>query len=696
MGLFFAYILKSSLCLVAFYLFYKVLLSRETFYRFNRFALLSLMAFSAVLPLVQISLKSEVGQTIVSVEDWLVEVVSVEEAAPVLTWPQALVLIYLIGVLFFVLRQAYSVARLLQLLRKGKRVDAGLYLSEAEGIHLIAVDEKLAPFSWMNYIVVSENDLHENVREILLHESAHIRHRHSWDLLVAEICIFLQWFNPAAWLLKQELQTIHEYEADDCVLREGIDARHYQLLLIKKAVGTRLYSMANSLNHSNLKKRITMMMKRKSNPWARLKYAYVLPLAAIAVAAFARPEVQNASSEISAVKVNDLVGNLVTNLEENFTLPDSNVQLPQDSIYEIVEVMPVFPGGQTGMMKYLSDNIKYPEEAQEAGIEGRVFTRFVINEDGSVSDVEILRGVHPLLDAEAIRVVKTMPKWTPARQDGKTVKVKYALPLVFRLQGVENQSSSETYSYQDTSQGRIYEVVEEPCRFPGGDVALLKFLSDNIKYPEEALKAGIQGRVTAMFVINEDGSVGDVEIVRSFHPSLNAEAIRVVKSMPKWTPARHDGKPVKVRYTVPITFSLQGRENTPQTNAAKLSKAPEYVGGERALLTFLAQNMKYPADAQEAGVQGRAVVELTIAADGTMVNPHVTSSVHPLLEKEALRVVNMLQRWNPAVNENGQAVSATITLPFSFFVADANGNISQRDKSVEAGNEIIVVGQKNS
>ena len=433
MGTFLVYILKSAVCLVAFYLFYKVLLSRETFYRFNRFALLSLMAFSAVLPLVQITLKSEVGQTIVSVEDWLVEVVSVEEAAPVLTWPQALVLIYLIGVLFFVLRQAYSVVRLLQLLRKGKRVDAGLYLSDAEGIHLIAVDERLAPFSWMNYIVVSENDLHEDVREILLHECAHIRHRHSWDLLVAEVCIFLQWFNPAAWLLKQELQTIHEYEADDCVLREGIDARHYQLLLIKKAVGTRLYSMANNLNHSNLKKRITMMMKRKSNPWARLKYAYVLPLAAIAVAAFARPEVQNASSEISAVKVNDLVGNLVTNLEENFTLPDANVQLPQDSIYEIVEVMPVFPGGEAGMMKYLQDNIKYPAEAQKAKIQGRVLTRFIINADGSISDVEINKSAHPLLDAEALRVVNEMPNWTPGKVGDKPVKVRFVLPIVFRL-----------------------------------------------------------------------------------------------------------------------------------------------------------------------------------------------------------------------------------------------------------------------
>ncbi len=589
MGTFLVYIIKSALCLIAFYLFYKVLLSRETFYRFNRFALLSLMAFSAVLPLVQISLKSEVGQTIVSVEDWLVEVVSVEQAAPVLTWPQALVLIYLIGVLFFVLRQAYSVVRLLQLLRKGRRVDAGLYLSDAEGIHLIAVDERLAPFSWMNYIVVSENDLHENVREILLHECAHIRHRHSWDLLVAEICIFLQWFNPAAWLLKQELQTIHEYEADDCVLREGIDARHYQLLLIKKAVGTRLYSMANSLNHSNLKKRITMMMKRKSNPWARLKYAYVLPLAAIAVAAFARPEVQNASSEISAVKVNDLVGNLVTNLEDNM-LSSSKTQeapqqaVPQDTVlrrgsekignheytyvetskgrfYEIVEEPCRFPGGEAALLKFISDNMKYPEDAHKAGISGRVTTRFVINEDGSISDVVIVRSAHSLLDAEAIRVVSSMPNWTPGKVNGKAVKCRFTLPVTFRLQGNATSSTSTSNTPRTpvpntpNSDG-IYEIVDTPPTYPGGDAALLKFISDNIKYPEDAMKAGISGRVVTRFIINEDGSLSDIVVIRGVNSSLDAEAIRVVKAMPKWTPGKVDGKAVKVRYALPLSFKL--------------------------------------------------------------------------------------------------------------------------------------------
>lgn len=299
-----------------------------------------------------------------------------------------------------------------------------------------------------------------------------------------------------------------------------------------------------------------MMMKRKSNPWARLKYAYVLPLAAMAVAAFARPEVQNASSEISAVKVNDLVGNLVTNLEEKFTLPDSGVQLPQDSIYEIVDVMPIFPGGETGMLKFLSDNIKYPAEAQEAGLEGRVFTRFIVNDDGSVSDVEILRSVHPLLDAEAVRVVKAMPKWTPGKVGGKAVKVRYSLPLVFRLQG-ESTPQNNTPVANKIGKDGIYEIVDTPPIYPGGEAALLKFISDNIKYPEEAFKAGTQGRVTTIFIINEDGSVSDVDVVRSVHPLLDAEAVRVISSMPKWTPGKAGGKAVKVRFTMPVTFRLQ-------------------------------------------------------------------------------------------------------------------------------------------
>ena len=327
MGLFFVYIVKSSVCLAGFYLFYRLLLSKETFHRFNRIALLTLLLLSLLLPLVQLTTieQTEVHQTMLTIEQLLMMAdMPVSEVTPAeavtLSGIQILLMVYLSGVLFFACRHIYSLGRLLMLLRSGEKEKM------QNGMTLVIHQQKISPFSWMKYIVISKVDLEEDGREILIHEAAHVRNRHSVDLLIADICIFFQWFNPASWLLKQELQNIHEYEADESVIREGVNARQYQLLLIKKAVGTRLYSMANSFNHSKLKKRITMMLKEKSNPWARLKYLYVLPLAAIAVTAFARPEISGKMDEISAVKVNDFVQIVGTKV------PEKKVEVLKDTV----------------------------------------------------------------------------------------------------------------------------------------------------------------------------------------------------------------------------------------------------------------------------------------------------------------------------------------------------------------------------
>ena len=320
MGVFFIYILKSSVCLVLFYLFFRLLLSKETFHRFNRMALLGVLFFSLLIPCIEVTTRHqvEVQQAVLSIEQLLLmaeleatpaNVGAVQETSAI-SWVQVVLLVYLAGILFLACRNIYSLICLFRLIHSGKHEKL------EKGVTLVVHNQEIAPFSWMKYIVISRKDLEENGREILIHEMAHIHHRHSVDLLVADICIFFQWFNPSAWLLKQELQNVHEYEADETVINEGVNAKEYQLLLIKKAVGTRLYSMANSFNHSKLKKRITMMLKEKSNPWARLKYLYVLPLAAIAVTAFARPEISEKADEISAVKVNDLAAIVEAKVEE--------------------------------------------------------------------------------------------------------------------------------------------------------------------------------------------------------------------------------------------------------------------------------------------------------------------------------------------------------------------------------------------
>ncbi|HIZ90633.1 MAG TPA: TonB family protein [Candidatus Bacteroides merdavium] len=452
MGTFLVYILKSAACLAVFYLFYKLLMSRDTFHRFNRFALLGLLVLSSVLPLVEVSVNrpAPVHETMLTLEQLLLladvqaegEVVSQPTTA---LWVRVSLLVYLAGIIFFAVRNLWSLGRLAVLLRRGRLEQLADWLpGRAENVRLVVHNHDIAPFSWMRYIVLSRKDLEENGREILIHELAHIRNRHSWDLLLADICIFVQWFNPAAWLLKQELQTLHEYEADETVLREGVDAKKYQMLLIKKAVGTRLYSMANSFNHSSLKKRITMMLKEKSNPWARVKYLYVLPLAALAVSAFARPEVSAVADELSSAKVNDLVASMKTNQVETASVAVKDTLTPDESVFEVVEQMPEFPdGGMAGLMEYFKKNLRYPEEAKKAGTQGRVVVQFLINKNGAISDASVLRSVDRLLDAEAVRLVRSMPKWKPGMQKGKAVTVKYTVPVLFKLEDVVSEASDK-------------------------------------------------------------------------------------------------------------------------------------------------------------------------------------------------------------------------------------------------------------
>ena len=434
MGTFLVYILKSAACLAVFYLFYKLLMSRDTFHRFNRFALLGLLVLSSLLPLVEASVNSPaaVQETMLTLEQLLLladiqpEGESMAAATPSATvlWLRAALLVYLTGIVFFIVCNLCSLARLGRLIRQGKREALDSYLPDRKekNVRLVVHDHDIAPFSWMHWIVIARKDLEENGREILIHELAHIRNRHSWDLLLADLCIFVQWFNPAAWLLKQELQNIHEYEADETVLREGVNARNYQMLLIKKAVGTRLYSIANSFNHSSLKKRITMMLKEKSNPWARAKYLYILPLAALAVTAFARPEVSAVADEISAVKV------IAPAVHDSI---QPNVQPAVAAPSSALDQMPEFPGGMEALNTYLRNNIRYPQEAQKAGIQGRVIIQFIVSKDGSITDAEVVESVDPQLDAEGLRLIKNMPRWKPGMRKGQAIRVKQTLPIRF-------------------------------------------------------------------------------------------------------------------------------------------------------------------------------------------------------------------------------------------------------------------------
>lgn len=415
------YQIKVGLCLIAFYLLWKLLLSRETFHRFNRVALLLVMALAIVLPWIQFTIASPtpVAKPIVMLEELIITPASAAQPEQVNSFWNIMNIanvLYFIGVALVAAWLLHSQWSLHRLLRKGRKE----LLPGGVTLHIVPGDQ--APFSYFKHIVINEQDYQDNKREILVHEQAHFRLGHSWDVLFIELMTIFQWWNPAAWLIGRELRQVHEYEADEAVVNQGVDVKQYQLLLIKKSVGDQLFSMANNFNYQSLKKRIRMMTINKSSRLRQLRALAVVPVTALALLAFANPTTETAD-ELVVVAYNE-------------------PEVSQD-VYESVEQMPEFPGGQAEMMKYLAQNIQYPANAAKNNVEGRVAVQFVIEKDGRIGEVKIARSVDPELDAEALRVVKSMPNFIPGRQDGKPVAVWYTIPISFKLQGEPQKQDGE-------------------------------------------------------------------------------------------------------------------------------------------------------------------------------------------------------------------------------------------------------------
>ena len=389
------YIAECALCLALLYLPFWGLLRKETFFQYNRFVLLAITVLSFILPWISIpEITSQLApsETISIQLEEINVMISGKALSENISWKTILAIIYLSGAVTCLLYKIIDLVRLIRFIPRGC-----LWVHTENGIHIHCHAHDVVPFSWMNHIVISEKDYEENGHNILLHEQAHIACGHSWDVLWLSFVEVLQWFNPFVWMLSKEIQDIHEYEADLTVLRKGINARDYQLLIIQKVVGSGSYTFANNFNHSSLKKRITMMIKEKSNPWARLKYLYILPIVAICMIACT----QSAKSIMS---------------------------------YEEVEVKPEYPGGMGELGKLLNSNLKYPLISFENGVQGEVLVQFVVDKEGNVEEVTVFKGVDPNLDAEALRVIKMMPKWKPGKHEGKEVNVKCTIPVGFRLQ----------------------------------------------------------------------------------------------------------------------------------------------------------------------------------------------------------------------------------------------------------------------
>lgn len=593
------YSLKSAFVLCLLYVPYTLLLHRDSFFRLNRFVLLGVLLLSLVLPLCNVSWLSMDRQPVVHAA----QMQMVEIGIPVNVLPQddvveevsasssftlfgLLTLIYIIGMAVVLLLRLWQMGSLRLQLRRGS-----LWRHSEDGITVYCHADRVAPFSWMNSIVISEEDYAESGREIILHETGHIRFRHSWDVLLLTLVQMVQWWNPLAYMAGISLRDVHEYEADDYVLRQGVSASAYQMLLLKKAVGYGSYTFANNFNHSLTKKRITMMRKLKSNPWMRSKALYVIPVAALALSAFATPEivspVQDVVSKFESKGTDtsaDLqaIGKFSTEIMGEV---QNAATANEDTIYGKVDKNAEYPGGTEALMKFIMTNLKYPETCRKEGIQGRVVIKFVVNTDGSIVDMEENRSPHADLTAEAMRVIKMMPKWTPATVGGKTVRSRFFLPVMFWLDG--GKKTQYTSPQKPQSPQSLTDEQKAVHDWFGAQPELQTHLNKNIRYPKECQEQGFEGRVLVSIAVEKDGSVSvdgseykPVSSKKDAPVAVNAyknadgtqkaklseeelknlmikEAERVLKLSPKLKPYKNGkGETVRATFKVPVMFRL--------------------------------------------------------------------------------------------------------------------------------------------
>jgi TonB family protein len=612
------FLLESGLSLGLFYMLYWLLLRRQTFFGLNRAVLLMATLLSLALPFLHIPLPSHTPESPIIyyvVDQFSLEGVvffSGQEPSPgnsQLRLSEILLFTYLAGLLFFFFRFLAELLHIVSLAGKNTKIPL-------EGMVVVLVKKKLAPFSFFRWTFIMEEEWDSGkLEEILSHEKEHIRKWHSLDMLLLEFITIVQWFNPFVWLGKFSLKELHEYQADNAVIRKGTNTLQYQHIILQQVFGVQFFRYVNHLNQSYIKKRFAMMTRNRSGRIAVFRTLSIVPLAAILIALFAfdRESLQRTASsaptgELSFVspfepgenitiaaafgpmnhpftkqKVQhrgiDFSGKAAAPAQGNPYVTPTGIG--QDTvIFKVVEVMPRFRGEDIkAFQHWLQTELRYPEKMKAEHKSATVFVSFVIEPSGKVTRIRAIstRNINgksislPEFEQEALRAVKSSPDWEPGKQRGKNVAVEMTVPIRFMLD--EGDKKDPAPIVAETGE-QVFFVVEEMPSFSymGGDSigAFRRYVADNLVYPEEAQRIGMSGRIFIRFIVEPDGSVSDVDIVRGLETdkdelksaaeALNREALRVVKESPPWKPGKQRGHAVRVAFTFPIEFVLKEKE----------------------------------------------------------------------------------------------------------------------------------------
>ena len=549
MAEFLIYDLKVAVLIAVFYFCYRLLMERETMHRLNRIVLLSSILLSLVLPLCVITLHKTIEVAPMRVVDHpelvITELgpVSSEEStiqsleanrmdfAEKLFQPSVIFAIFTIGLLCRLLYIAKSYRQLRRMIKDSEQH------SLEDGVTMAVVDLPVAPFSWMHTIVLSRIDYEECNPSILAHERGHIRLHHSWDIVFVEVLTALQWFNPVVWLLRRDLRTIHEYEADASVLSSGSDVSQYIQLLMRKAMGTKACILANGINNSTIKKRINMMLVNKSPRRNSLKLLALLPIVGITLAL-------NAETVTDVVYKNDEPQKQVPvkKGKKSATIKTGNNQAVE--VVEIIEPKSI----DKDKIVISEQQEKEPNAAvlilntKQEGEEPLLIL------DDKIATIDQVRA----LPRDAVARVATMREKAAIRSYGE--KAKHGALIITTVKH-QKEIDNELISQPD-----VFDKVDEMPQFPGGMPAMMQYLSSNIRYPEDAKEAGAQGRVIVSFIVEKDGSISNAKVTKPTYSSLDEEALRLVSAMPNFIPGKQNGEAVRVKYSFPVSFRLGSKE----------------------------------------------------------------------------------------------------------------------------------------
>lgn len=678
------YMLQVNIYLLVFFGFYKLLLDKETYFTLNRFYLVAAGLLSLSIPFLRFDwftrhpLAQPVYVTVGQVNDYISQVAIVPDAASTITLGNILALLYLAGVVFFIAKLIVKLFSLNILLKKAKNGFA---------------------FSFFNKKVI--DPALPGYRAINSHEEIHIKQFHSVDIIFFEIMGIIAWFNPVVYFYKYSIKNIHEYLADEEAARFQGSKEQYALLLLSSALGVTPSSLTNSFfNKSLIKKRIYMLHKQRSKKTAILKYGLFLPLFAITLLMSSATIRSNKkikqlaehiplNEPLKAVEetVSSVTGlNLYSEPEKVIIQNAAEQALKADAANERASDLP-------DLLTHLKKNLRYPAAASEAKLQGFTMVKFTVK-NGEPRDIGVAGS--PLgygCDTELMSKLLTYNNFKSISDGKYAIKVKFALSGT--TTAIKNQELKTPPNYtllpevtirgylpkpgsENSDTNKVYDFVslEQQPTFPGGMDKFYIYLKSNLVYPEEAKANKVEGKVFLSFIVEENGDLSDIKVERSLGQGTDEEAVRVLLASPAWVPGIQNGKKVRVKYNIPISFSLSQALSVNTDNAVpvqdnrvynfvSLEQQPSFPGGMDEFYKYLGKTVKYPAEAVKLKKEGKVFLSFVVEKDGSLTDIKVERGVGFGLDEEAIRVIKASPKWIPGI-QKGEKVRVKYNIPLSF------------------------------